>query len=284
MVNQLESYWVEANPPCYTLDRMADKSENALDKAEAVARRILERLGSKLDSRLATSGTPALGARQISDLTRRVESAIESNLRDAETGAARLAPNRFRVLFTYEETSNLPAEYMEAVGKELTSTVREYINNRRYETSGPIDVEVARDVFANAIVVKVDFTDDPERSSKDVTRGLAGETAQTSPKPVATVTLEEADGRAHRIALASGQPACIGRAAGNAVRIDDPSISRIHCSLAARASGEVVIADLGSANRTHVNETPLTPNEARKLTEGDVIRLGDVALSVAGIS
>ena len=115
------------------------------DKAEA-SETDPRTLGSKLDSKLATSGTPALGARQISDLTRRVESAIESNLRDAETGAARLAPNRFRVLFTYEETSNLSAEYMKEVGKELTSTVREYINNRRYSRPA-IDVEVARDVL-----------------------------------------------------------------------------------------------------------------------------------------
>ncbi|MFY9609441.1 MAG: FhaA domain-containing protein [Blastocatellia bacterium] len=263
---------------------MADKNKNTLDKAEGAARRILERLGSRLDSKLESSGRPALGARQISDLTSRVESAIESNLRDAETSGVRLAPNRFRVLLTYEETSNLTAEYMEAVGKELTSTVREYINNRRYGTSGPIEVEVTRDVFAKGVLVKVEFTGGGDESGKDVTQDLAGGTARASPKPVATITLEDAEGRKHRIALVSGQPACIGRAAGNAVRIDDVSISRIHCSLAARASGEVVIADLESANRTFVNETPLTPNEARKLTQGDVIRLGDVALSVSSIA
>ena len=263
---------------------MADKNESPLDKAEAVARRILERLGSKLDSKLAISGPEALGARQISDLTRRIESAIESNLRDAGKGPARLAPNRFRVLLTYEETSNLTPEYMEAVSKELSNTVGEYINNRRYETSGPIGVEVLRDDFAKAILVKVEFTGDGEGSSKDLTRGLAGGTAQTSPKPVATITLEDAEGQTHRIALFTGQSACIGRAAGNALRIDDASISRIHCSLATRSSGGIVIADLESANNTFVNETPLTPNEARELTQGDVIRVGDVALSVAGIS
>ncbi len=263
---------------------MADKNENALDKAEVAARRILEPLGAKLDSKPATSGRQALGARQISDLTSRVESAIESNLRDAQKGAARLAPNRFRVLLTYEETSSLTAEYMEAVSKELTSTVREYINNRRYETSAPIEVEVARDVFAKAVLVKVEFTGDGEGSSNDVTRGLAGGTSQTTPKPAATITLEDAEGRSHRIALVFGQPACIGRAAANAIRIDDASISRIHCSLAMRASGEVVIADLESANRTFVNETPLTPTEARKLKQGDVIRLGDVALNVSSIA
>jgi hypothetical protein len=258
---------------------MADKSESPLDKAEDVARRILERLGSKLESKLAPSGTDALGARQISELTARVEREIESNLEQAEAGA-RLAPNRFRVLLTYEETSSLTAEYMEAVSKELTSTVHEYINNRRYKTSGPIVVEVGRDVFAKAILVKAEFSGNTEGSSNN--QGATA--AQPSPQSTAptTIILQGPDGQVHRIALTSnGSPACIGRTAGNALRIDDGSISRIHCSIAIRDSGEVVVADLESANGTFVNDGRLEPNEARKLTPGDVIRLGDVAFTFA---
>ena len=267
---------------CWLLyfDRMADKSESALDKAEDVARRILERLGSKLESKLAPSGPDALGARQISDLTTRVERAIESNLQQPEAGAARLAPNRFRVLLTYEETSSLTAEYMEAVSKELTSTVHEYINNRRYKTSGPIVVEVGRDVFAKTTLVKAEFSANAEGSSDNQAATADQPSSQSTAS--ATIILQGPDDHEHRIALASnGSPACIGRVAGNAVRIDDPSISRIHCSLAIRGSGEVVVADLESANGTFVNDARLEANEARKLTPGDVIRLGDVAFTVA---
>src|SRR6185295_9518182 len=146
---------------------MADKSDNPLDKAEDVARRILDRLGAKLDNKLAPASQQALGARQISDLTTRIERAIESNLQTADTGAARIAPNRFRVLLTYEETSSLTAEYMEAVSKELTNTVHEYINNRRYKTRGPIVVEVGRDVFAKTILVKADFSPETDVPGKD---------------------------------------------------------------------------------------------------------------------
>ncbi|MEK6300299.1 MAG: FhaA domain-containing protein [Acidobacteriota bacterium] len=261
---------------------MADKSESALDKAEGVARRILDRLGAKLDSRLAPASQHMLGARQISDLTTRIERAIESNLKTAETGAARVAPNRFRVLLTYEETSSLTAEYMEAVSKELTNTVHEYINNRRYKTPGPIVVEVSRDVFAKTVLVKADFSAEPDQSSKGQSSGIA--TGQASPNPAATTTviLIDAQGNEHRIVLSSnGSPACIGRTAGNTTRIDDASISRIHCSLAIKGSGEVVVADLGSANGTFVNDAPLAADEARKLTPGDVIRLGDLALTVS---
>jgi hypothetical protein len=258
---------------------MADKSENALDKAESAARRILERLGSKLENKLAPTVQQTLGARQISDLTTRVERAIESNLQEADTGGANLAPNLFRVLLTYEETSSLSEEYMEAVGKELTNTVHEYINNRRYKTSGTVVVEVSRDVFAKTTLVKAEFSGTPQGSSAKETPATA-----QSPKPIATaaIVLADAGGHHHRVALtSSGSPACIGRAAGNALRIDDASISRIHCSLAIRNSGEVLVADLESANGTFVNDARLAPNETRKLAPGDVIRLGDVAFTIS---
>jgi septum formation topological specificity factor MinE len=263
-------------------ERMADKNENALDKAESVARRILERLGSKLDSKLASASQHALGARQISDLTGRVERAIEAALRKDKKDAAKVAPNRFKVLLTYEETSSLTPEYMEAVGKELTSTVREYVNNRRYKTSGPIEVEAGRDLFAKGILVKAEFSIDGEGSSDD-----AAQTTRESQKPAAAtkMVLEDAKGRSYRLAFElKGSPSCIGRAAGNALRIDDASISRIHCSLALRESGEVVVADLGSANGTFVNQALLGSNEARPVEEGDVIRLGDVTLTVSKIA
>lgn len=264
-------------------ERMADKNENALDKAESVARRILERLGSKLDSKLAPTSQHALGARQISDLTGRVERAIEGTLRQDKNLGARVAPNRFKVLLTYEETSSLTPEYMEAVAKELTSTVHEYINNRRYKTSGPIEVEVGRDLFAKGILVKAEFSSDGEGSSDDVAQ-TTGEKSQT-PAAATLIILEDAEGHSYRIAFGSkGSQSCIGRAAGNALRIDDASISRIHCSLALRESGDVVVADLRSANGTFVNQALLGSNEARQVEEGDVIRLGDVTLTISKIT
>ena len=262
---------------------MADKSDNPLDKAEDVARRILDRLGLKLDNRLAPAGQAALGARQISDLTTRIERAIEANLQTAESGSARIAPNRFRVLLTYEETSSLTPEYMEAVSKELTNTVQEYITNRRYRTPGRIEIEVSRDLFAKTTVVKADFSPDNAMPGKDPVRQAASTApASVTPHTAKTVILTDASGNEYRLLLQSnGSPACIGRTAGNTVRINDESISRVHCSLALKPSGDVIVADLGSANGTFVNNSRLAPDEARKVTSGDLLRLGDLALTVA---
>jgi pSer/pThr/pTyr-binding forkhead associated (FHA) protein len=79
------------------------------------------------------------------------------------------------------------------------------------------------------------------------------------------------------------QPVCIGRAAGNRIRIDDTSISRVHCSFALRSNAEIVLADLNSSNGTLVNDEQLNPNEARAIQQGDEITFGDIHLTVIEI-
>jgi hypothetical protein len=260
---------------------MSDPNDNVLDKAENFARRILERLGSGVDAKLTSANEQTLTPNVIADLAYRVEQVIESNLEKDENGVRRIAPNRFKVLFTYEETSKLSPQYIESVGKELTSTVIEYSNNRRYSTRGPIVVEVGRDLFAKATSVKASFDGqgDLRPASSAQTRSNAGAVESIA------ISFNSSDGHSYRLVLKpDGAPGYVGRAAGNAVRIDDPSVSRLHCSLSARSSGDVVIADVGSVNGTYVNANLLGRDEARSLSTGDIVGVGDFKLIVSEIS
>lgn len=256
---------------------MANAGDSVLDKAESLARRILERLGSNVDKKIAPSEQPALGSSQIGDLASRLERLTDSSLREDEHGTRRLAPNRFKVLFTYEETSAISPQYIEAVGKELTATVFEYINNRRYATHGPVEVTAERDLFAKSTIVRAIFdTDLHNQTSQD--------SAAAHDEDLRKVTFIASDGRTYVLELrAEAAPAYIGRAAGNAIRIDDENVSRLHCSLSFRPGGALVIADVGSANGTYVNEQLLGRDEARPLNAGDVIAVGDCKLTVSAI-
>jgi hypothetical protein len=255
---------------------MADTGDSVFDKAESLARRILERLGTKVDSKLARS-EHRLQARLIGNLASKLEAVVEANLREDEQGIRRVAPNQFKVLFTYEETSKLSPQYIESVGTELTATVFEYINNRRYVTDGPVVVEAVRDLFAAATEIKTSFSGEQVSRSES-----AGSTSQTEFSK--TARFLSSDGRTYQVQLASSRaPAYVGRVAGSAIRIDDPSVSRMHCSISLRSDGSVIVADLGSANGTLVNEVPLKPDEARILNKGDVISVGDFKLTVTEI-
>jgi hypothetical protein len=70
-------------------------------------------------------------------------------------------------------------------------------------------------------------------------------------------------------------PLSIGRGGENQVRIDDEYASSSHAQVEARRDGAWV-QDIGSTNGTFVNGLKLT--RPRKLTAGDVLRVGETEL------
>ena len=267
---------------------MPDRDDTILDRAEATARRVLERLGAKLDRKLELQVTGALSHRAVGDLATRVEQAVESSLQPDKNGLKRVAANHLEVLLTYEESSEINDQYLEALAGELEAAAREYITNRRYETTGSVQLEVRRDLFAKSTAIKATFDPAPEAiteqdQSGDRAQAAPGAGSKQGPKS-RTIRLTLAGGKECRLEIAVNDgPKAIGRTAGNALRIDDESVSRLHCSLALRSSGEIVVSDLGSANGTSVNRQPLGTTDACPLSVGDVITVGDIDLTVAAI-
>ena len=265
---------------------MADRDDTILDRAEGMARRVLERLGARLDRKLETHVSGALSHRAVGDLATRVEQAVESSLLPDTNSLKRVAANRLEVLLTYEESSEVNDQYLEALAGELTTATQEYINNRRYETTGPVRLDVRRDLFTKSTAIKATFDPEPEAVTREGTAlSQAAPEAGSKPGPASkTIRISLPGAKDCQLELkVSEGPKSIGRTAGNALRIDHESVSRLHCSLSLRSSGEIVVSDLGSANGTSVNRQPLGATEARTLSVGDVITVGDVDLTVAAI-
>jgi putative peptide zinc metalloprotease protein len=70
----------------------------------------------------------------------------------------------------------------------------------------------------------------------------------------------------------------IGRAPGNDVRIEDPSVSRQHARIAVAGDGVVTIADVASSHGTFLGGERV--DQERVLHGGDAVQLGDSVLPV----
>jgi len=280
---------------------MDDPKDSPLRKAEESAKRVLERLGSAIDRKVLGRSGSEFGAYYAGDLASRLERLVESSLKPDDAGTAKVAPNHFKIALTYEEASKLTSQQIEALSKELNSATHEFIHNRRYKTLGPIDVQIASDLFATSTTINAEFESSGATATGQLTNthephaatferasgpGASGQSSTTLAPPTAasdqlTLDLRAADGHGFRVDLKrGGAPAYIGRAAGNTVRLDDPSISRVHCSIALRGDGQLVISDLDSANGTFVNGRVVNTGEAQKFEFGDDLRVGDLALKV----
>jgi predicted component of type VI protein secretion system len=77
--------------------------------------------------------------------------------------------------------------------------------------------------------------------------------------------------------LQPGQTLTVGRTPPCDVQLDDPSVSRRHCTITLLANGRLQVADLESANGTFINERPIKDATARS---GDLIRAGSAILDV----
>jgi ABC-type multidrug transport system ATPase subunit/pSer/pThr/pTyr-binding forkhead associated (FHA) protein len=76
-----------------------------------------------------------------------------------------------------------------------------------------------------------------------------------------------------------GRPVSLGRAPDNTVVLDHASVSRYHARIEWREA-QPLVADLGSANGTRVNDAAISPNVAQPLALGDRIQILDFELTL----
>ncbi|MEU9860339.1 FHA domain-containing protein [Streptomyces sp. NPDC047971] len=81
--------------------------------------------------------------------------------------------------------------------------------------------------------------------------------------------------------LLHGGPIRIGRSLDADVPLDDPDVSRVHCTVTVGGDGRVTVADLGSTNGTTLDGTTVGDRPVR-LLPGALLRLGESALRLAG--
>ncbi|MCZ9347129.1 FHA domain-containing protein, partial [Streptomyces sp. TRM76130] len=72
----------------------------------------------------------------------------------------------------------------------------------------------------------------------------------------------------------------IGRSADADVALDDPDVSRTHCSVTVTADGRVAVADLGSTNGTTLDGARVG-DRAVRFPAGALLRIGESALRLA---
>ena len=88
-------------------------------------------------------------------------------------------------------------------------------------------------------------------------------------------SLKGAQAREHIVELTG--TTTIGRASDNTIVLEDETISRYHAVVVIQPEG-VFLMDLESTNGTSVNTVAALPDEAVRLSDGDVVTIADMAL------
>jgi len=262
-------------------EQVKKKREEALP--ERLLRRVLEGMGSVVDRRLGRTVDPRTGL-TTSKLIERMKKLIDERVRD-EGNKGRIAPHHLVLKVEWGTHSEAPPEILNDLKNECLAAAIDHINDHRYRTLAPVDVEAEVDIFTTGISVDPTFGEfeedlrrqDEERRAAKLGVPIAG---ATPPMPdiqvIARVTLPDGTREIPLVFKPGGKRLNVGRASDNELTLNDASVSKIHAALRLTGEGTLLVADTGSTNGTYINGRRIAYGESRLIEEGDVVGFGDV--------
>jgi hypothetical protein len=288
MIHTLESFvlifMTDSDDPTGTAkDEQPARKRREEALPERLLRRVLEGMGDVVDRRFGRTVEPRSGL-TTSKLIERMKRLIDERVRD-EGNKGRIAPHHLLLKVEWGTHSEAPPEILNDLKHEVLAAAIDHINDHRYRTLGPVNVEVEVDIFTTGISVDPTFGEfeedlrrqDEERRAAKVGVAIPG---AAPPMPdiqvIARITQPNGTREVPLIFKPGGRRLNVGRASDNELTIVDASVSKIHAALLMTGEGTLLVADTGSTNGTYINGRRITYGESRAIEDGDVIGFGDV--------
>jgi FHA domain-containing protein len=250
---------------------------------ERLLRRVLEGMGSVVDRRLGRTVDPRSGL-TTSKLIERMKRLIDERVRD-EGSKGRIAPHHMVLKVEWGTHSEAPPEILNDLKNEVLAAAIDHINDHRYRTLAPVDVEAEVDIFTTGISVDPnfgEFEEDLRRQDEEMRAAKSGVPIPGAAPPmpdiqvIARVTIQNGTREVPLIFKPGGKRLNVGRAADNELSLNHSSVSKIHAALLMTSEGTLLVADTGSTNGTYLNGRRISYGESRLIEDGDVVGFGDV--------
>jgi pSer/pThr/pTyr-binding forkhead associated (FHA) protein len=247
---------------------------------ERLMRRVLEGVGDVVDRKLGRSVDPATGL-TTDQIIERMNRAIDARVRD-EKGKGRIAPHHLKLKIEWGTHSETPPEVTKRLETEILAAAIDHINDQRYRTFAPVEIETEVDIFTKGISVDPTFGElEEDLQRQDLERKLGAPVkaphAEKAEIPmVARITLPETSKEVELVFIAGGRRLNVGRGTDNDLHLNHASVSKVHAALKMDVQQNLLVADTGSTNGTHINGVRIPYGEARPIIEGDVVAFGDV--------
>jgi len=250
---------------------------------ERLLRRVLEGMGDVVDRRFGRTVEPRSGL-TTSKLIERMKRLIDERVRN-EGIKGRIAPHHLLLKVEWGTHSEAPPEILDDLKNEVLAAAIDHINDHRYRTLGPVNVEVEVDIFTTGISVDPtfgEFEDDLRRQDEERRATKMGVPIPSAAPPmpdiqiVARITQHDGTREVPLVFKPGGKRLNVGRASDNELTLNDASASKIHAASLMTGEGTLLVADTGSTNGTYLNGRRITYGESRVIEDGDVIGFGDV--------
>lgn len=251
---------------------------------ERLMRRFLDTMGNLVDKRFGRTIEPKSGL-TTSKLVDRMKQLIDERVRD-EGRRGRIAPHHLKLKVEWGTHSEAPLEILKELEHEVIAAAIDHINDHRYRTLAPLEIETEADIFTTGISVDPTFGKFEEELRQQDEARRAEQTSVASPRglvpPMPDIRVIARAGlrsgpREFTLSFKpGGRRLNVGRASDSELSLNDSSVSKVHAALVMNQEGTLLVADTGSTNGTYINGRRIAYGEARQIDEGDVVGFGDV--------
>ena len=247
---------------------------------ERLMRRVLEGVGDVVDRKLGRTAEPG-AALSTDQIILRMNHLIDARVRD-EKGRGRIAPHHLKLKMEWGTHSETPPEVTKRLETEVLAAAIDHINDSRYRVLAPVTIQTDVDIFTKGISVEPTFGEfEEELQRKDLEKKLGKPLDVPHPEKaeipiLARINLPESTKEIELVFVAGGRRLNVGRGTDNDIHLNHSSVSKVHAALRMDIQHNLMVADTGSTNGTHINGVRIPYGEARPFEEGDVVAFGDV--------
>jgi hypothetical protein len=228
---------------------------------------VFDRVEKKLENAVSGAFARAFkGDVQPVEITARLQRELDSEAKLLSRDR-KLVPNEFRIALSQHDYDRL-MPYSKTLNAEIAPQLRDYAADSGYIFNGPVQIEYALD--ASLPVGRFTVT----------SAAVAGVDAavEASPSEIRSANLVvEVNGVRHPL---SPPGLTIGRGTEADLRINDPSVSRLHARIGVIGTGagqQITIEDLGSTNGITVDGQR---TRQASLARGSRIEIGSTRLAI----
>jgi hypothetical protein len=253
-----------------------------------LVRGVLTKTGDTLD-RLTGRGWKPSSSLATSELIERLKALLDSEARDEGEGRI-YVPHNIKLKMQWDKFSTDSEDSLKALETELLTAAVDHINDRRYYTHAPLQLEIKPDYFTSGVVLLVSFERSPHderevavnvNSPGEVIAHSAAEEVPTQPQESVYVASFSLDGEERRVRLrfSRGTRLSVGRTKENDLAISDASVSKIHASLALNSENNLIVSDTGSTNGTFIDGQRIAYGKTAVVENGQAVVFGTIKVN-----
>ncbi len=250
---------------------------------------VLTKFGDIFDSLTGRRWKPS-SSLATSELTEKLKKLLDQEVKDLG-GKGKFVPHNLKLKMQWDKFSTDSEKALTTLQNELLIAAIDHINDHRYQTYEPLNLEVKHDYFTEGVklIASFDKTGKEEREAAVNVTVPEIKVGDYAPEPLVesepakeVFTVEfSLNGKQLQIQLefTEGMRRSVGRNKQNDLTIDDNSVSKIHAALVLNKENQFQIADTGSTNGTFINGQRISYGKAMTISDSDKVKFGTIEVS-----